>query len=127
MTDSKLIEIGYQRDILRNDISALLPILNRVTRRYNQEVNLLINQAEAFGGEACKQQVVLEGEVDHCVQQWKDQMIRLGGYATGLWVVKFRSKNGYYSWPYPQTEVVFLFTSELDRRDNFQKTSMFKL
>ena len=73
-------------------VRALLPTLDRITRRAAEAVELRLDRLGKLPGAGNLD------TIDELVHAWFDDVRRLGGVARGLWMVEFRSEGGWFGW-----------------------------
>lgn len=83
----------------------LCPILKTMTKKYHDEVEVLMDRLEKI--QLSQKQTIqeLEDRINELITSWHQKVKRLGGYPHRLWVVHLDSGEGYYSWEYPQPEI----------------------
>jgi hypothetical protein len=100
-----VIEIHQKRIFSLNEAEALLPVIRRVTKATQANLEPLTRRLPyTENGEA---KAALEKEIQSFFQAWCRKVERLGAEAKGLWIVDFDSGNGYYCWHYPESKISF--------------------
>lgn len=90
------------------DANRLVGILNRVTLKHSQKVDLLIARLEAIGIHDVATTRKIEDEVNKEIEEWHIKVHKLGGRPKGLWHVDIESTEGYYfCWKFPEQSITF--------------------
>lgn len=99
-----LIELKANKAFNLDEINELMPIINRITRQYNERVQEYVQKIEALTNknETAK---AYEKEINALVQEWQIKIEKLGGITKGLWIADFDSSDGYFCWKYPEEKI----------------------
>jgi len=99
-----VIEIHQKKKFFSLDEARdLLPVVRRVTKHAQEEIDRLATQLSVAKEQARKDE--LEEAVQSRFRAWMDQIKRLGCEAKGAWLVDFDNGEGYYCWSYPESSL----------------------
>ena len=112
MNDRVLFTINRRDVFSLADAQRTLPVVRRITLEYRRTVDLLIARLETLQLNQTETICALEKQVNELVQQWNDKVRKLGAVPRGLWVVDFDCGQGYYSWKYPEPEILYWHSTE---------------
>lgn len=101
-----VIELGMAKEFSQDEICLILPVINRITRRYKTDVDVLLNRLEVISTNQEDRVFELEKQIDIFISEWKQKMKKLGAKPKGLWSVDFDSGKGYFCWKFPEIEVL---------------------
>jgi hypothetical protein len=107
MDNDKIIELKRHRVFNLNEAQEIVPIINKITKTYSQQVEQLIRQIDSFGVNNEQLVVSLEKRVNELVEAWQNKIEKLGGLTRGLWLADFDSGDGYFCWKFPEEKIEF--------------------
>ncbi len=100
-----LIELKAKKIFDLDEINNLMPIIQRITRSYNERVQELVRKIEALSNRNDIMAAQLEREVNQLIQEWQVKLEKLGGHTKGLWIADFDSGDGYFCWKFPEERI----------------------
>lgn len=103
----KIIELKRHRVFTLAEIQEIVPIVNKITKTYSQQVEQLIRQIDSFGSNNEQLVMSLEKRVNELVEAWQNKVEKLGGLTRGLWLADFDSGDGYFCWKFPEDRIEF--------------------
>ncbi len=103
----KVVEFKRHRVFTLSEIQEIIPIVNKITKTYSQQVEQLIRQIDSFGSNNEQLVVSLEKKVNEHVEAWQNKLEKLGGLTRGLWLADFDSGDGYFCWKFPEERIEF--------------------
>ena len=100
-----VIALGRHRVFTLSEVQSVVSIVNKITKNYSHQVDVLIRQMDALGASHDEKVIQLEQQVNTLVEQWQQKIEKLGGLTRGLWLADFDSGDGYYCWKYPEEKI----------------------
>lgn len=108
----EVIHIGRKSAFDIDELNQLVPVFNKITVSYNEEVNDLIAMLEAMPNEEVSKTTEIESQINVKIQEWHVKVKKLGGVPKGLWTIDFDCGDGYYCWKYPESEILYWHSYE---------------
>lgn len=102
-----IIELKRHRVFSLSEAQEIIPIINKITKTYSQQVEALIRQIDSLGENNETLTISLEKKVNELVEAWQTKVEKLGGLTRGLWLADFDSGDGYYCWKFPEERIEF--------------------
>lgn len=99
--------LGRQKVFSLEETQAVIPVVNRITKTYRQQVESLIRQIDTLGSDNEELTGRLEKQVNELVETWQSKIEKLGGLPRGLWLADFDSGDGYFCWKFPEEKIEF--------------------
>lgn len=99
--------LGRQKVFSLEETQAVIPVVNRITKTYRQQVEGLIRQIDTLGSDNEELTTRLEKQVNELVETWQNKVEKLGGLPRGLWLADFDSGDGYFCWKFPEERIEF--------------------
>ena len=90
----------------------ILPIVRRITEDISWKVDAQITELEATPPEQKRKIIALEEDINQLIHHWNEKIKKLGAIPKSLWLVDFDFGRGYYSWKYPEPDILFWHTRE---------------
>lgn len=84
--------------------TSLVPLLNLITRKSKQEINLINSRLSSIRKES-ELAISLNQEMNLVIAKWADKVRRLGGVPLSPFKVELNSEIGRYTWEYPQADL----------------------
>ncbi len=99
---------GSEKPLVKLDkAQRLLPIITKLTKKYSERVDHLIEKIEIIDPKDIERVNAIEDELNHNIRSWYRKMNRLGTKPKGLWIVEFDFGSGYLCWKYPEEEMLY--------------------
>ncbi len=107
MKGVKPVEISPEHKLFNlSEAQALLPLLNKITARYVEELEPLQYRLDRMlSNDPRRAEVEREYELKVC--EWRGKVARLGAVAAALWVIEFDVGVGRLNWRYPELQIAF--------------------
>lgn len=77
----------------------------KITDKHAEIVEKNLQYLETLDDKNTSQVIELEESVNGEIRQWHKKIKALGAQPKGLWMVHFNTRDGYFSWKYPETEI----------------------
>lgn len=103
------MSIHRTSDFCLQEANQLVPILKKITDQYRDQVESLLARLESVDIKNHEVIDTLESQVNTLIQKWHSKIKKLGAIPNGLWVVSFNNGEGYYSWRYPEPEILYWY------------------
>lgn len=81
----------------------ILPVILKITRRAQREVQDLSNRIPAHKPSAASE--VIQARIETLLGEWQDHIRRLGAEPKGFWNVDFDNGSGYFCWKFPEADI----------------------
>ena len=104
---SNVFTIGGGRSFTLEEANDVLAIVKRITKRTSQVTDQMIDQLERMDVNQPEKTIPIEEKVNAQILRWQSQIRQLGLEARGLWMVDFKTDDGFYSWQYPEAKVEY--------------------
>lgn len=101
-----ICEPGQPKVFSYTEASALVPLLQRITRNTLKQLNPVLHKISYFPKTDPKHGDA-EKVYQDIVQRWVNKMIRLGIEVKGLWIADFDCGYGYFCWKYPEETLLY--------------------
>jgi hypothetical protein len=108
----ELISINRRGVFNLEQARQILPIVRRITEEISVRVDDHISEIERTPQHEKRQIVVLEDKINQLISHWNEKIKKLGAIPKSLWLVDFDFGRGYYSWKYPEPDILFWRTRE---------------
>ncbi|MEQ1665400.1 MAG: DUF2203 family protein [Bdellovibrionales bacterium] len=82
-------------------------ILKRITDKHSRRVDVVISKIEALDSFEKEKTKEFEDEINREIEEWNSKVHKLGGIPKGLWIVDLDAGDGYFSWKYPESEILY--------------------
>lgn len=102
-----LFHLNGPRILNRQEARRLLPVISKITQRAQKEIRDLVQRLELVRQINEQEATQIEDEIDVLMNQWREQVSRLGGHPKGVWIVDFDNGSGFYCWKYPEKDIFF--------------------
>jgi hypothetical protein len=90
-----------------NEAKSILPLILKLTKRYSEQVDSLIEQLELINIQNIELVNEIEDLINQNIRKWYQKMNRLGTKPKGLWIVEFDFGSGYLCWRYPEKDILY--------------------
>lgn len=107
VTTIQLHQEGYKVQFSLEEAQQLLPIIFRLTKKYQEQVDSLMKRLQLLTHENSEAEARLEKQINQLIQEWQTKMSKLGAVPKGLWLLDFDSGDGYYCWKFPERQIEF--------------------
>ena len=101
----QVVSLGERRVFTTEEAQHMSRVIFRMTRRYSQNVEQLIQRLESSKDLSTEAMSKIENDINDMINDWQEKVERLGACPKGLWLVDFDAGDGYYCWKYPEPEV----------------------
>lgn len=91
----------------RQETQRLIPIIIKISERAQKDVRILMEDLEKARQIGELETMAVEDKIEAVMDQWREQVTRLGGQPKGVWSVDFDNGAGYFCWKYPEREILF--------------------
>ncbi len=102
--DAAIVGINRRSVFSFAEASAVLPVIQRLTKQYSERVQSMIKEIESLLPESTRA-AGLEAQADRLIQDWQAKVQKLGGLPKGMWIVDFDSGDGYFCWKFPEKSI----------------------
>jgi len=107
MLGPQVVEICRQGKVSIDTANERVAVIWRFTKTQSQLVDRLIAQLEAVNHDQLDRVNELETEINDLINRWHSKIRKLGGCPKGLWMADFDSGDGYFSWKFPEREILY--------------------
>lgn len=81
----------------------LLNVVNKITTKYQEKLNMVLNHVEQEGNPNTKAHLKMEAQ--NIIDEWNSKIKKLGAKPSGIWNADFDFGDGYYCWKYPEKNI----------------------
>lgn len=105
MTDDNIIYLKKPKRFTLTEAKQLLPKVKEITHEARDTIDPLIKKVEATLDP--EEHAQMSAYVQSLVNEWADQIQKLGVVPKGLWLVDFDSGEGYFCWQHDDEDLLF--------------------
>jgi len=102
-TATNLISIHRTNKFTLAETNQLLPVIIKITNKYQDKLNRALTQIEQEGHLNTKAHLKIKAQ--NIIDEWNYKIKKLGAKPTGIWNADFDFGDGYYCWKYPEPKI----------------------